>query len=465
MGMHLRSDFETGLARFSGRNATQRPGVSRKVHAGKSQRAKGLAWPVLLFLVALVVPWILTVGPLSLPSPRLILLAMVLPCLAQWMTGRAGRIRAADIAILLFCLWCALSLVMVHGAAFAVQPAGMLFVETMGAYLLSRCYIRSADDFLNMARVLFRIVAFLFPFALIEALTGRNVLLQLFSVILPSYPDSGADLRGGLYRVQVVFEHPILFGICAGSALPLTHLVLGRGKPLFQRSWRTGLVVATAVLSMSSAPLAVLVLQGLLMMWNWLLRSVAYRWKILWGVFLASYLFVEFGSNQTPVQFYISRLTFNPHTGWHRLVIWEYGSASVVNNPLFGVGFGDWARASWMSSSVDMFWLVYAMRHGLPAGLLILSAFLMLFLAVSFRKDLDEHLNACRMAYLIIMTSFFIVGWTVHLWGMAYIWFVFLLGSGAWLLDVRVDKGAASPLELNPTVRDGVRERAHRPEG
>ena len=201
------------------------------------------------------------------------------------------------------------------------------------------------------------------------------------------------------------------------------------------------------------------------MMWNWLLRSVAYRWKILWGVFLASYLFVEFGSNQTPVQFYISHLTFNPHTGWHRLLIWEYGSASVVNNPLFGVGFGDWARASWMSSSVDMFWLVYAMRHGLPAGLLILSAFLMLFLAVSFRKDLDGHLNACRMAYLIIMTSFFIVGWTVHLWGMAYIWFVFLLGSGAWLLDVRVDKGAASPLELNPTVRDGVRERAHRPGG
>ena len=146
---------------------------------------------MLVFLVSLGVPWILTVGPLSLPSPRLILLAMVLPCLAQWMTGRAGRIRAADIAILLFCLWCALSLVMVHGAAFAVQPAGMLFVETMGAYLLSRCYIRSADDFLNMARVLFRIVAFLFPFALIEALTGRNVLLELFTVILPSYPDSG----------------------------------------------------------------------------------------------------------------------------------------------------------------------------------------------------------------------------------------------------------------------------------
>src|SRR4051812_170533 len=120
--------------------------------------------------------------------------------------------------------------------------------------------------------------------------------------------------------------------------------------------------------------------------------------------------------------------------------IWEYGSASVLNNPLFGVGFGDWARASWMPSSVDMFWLLNAMRFGLPAGLLMLSAFFMLFLAVSFRKGLDDRLNACRTAYLIVMASFFVVGWTVHFWGEAYNWFLFLLGSGAWLLDVRVDR-------------------------
>src|SRR3954466_10503300 len=72
--------------------------------------------------------------------------------------------------------------------------------------------------------------------------------------------------------------------------------------------------------------------------------------------------------------------------------IWEYGSASVLNNPLFGVGFGDWARASWMTSSADMFWLVNAMRHGLPAGLLIMSAFLLLFLPVSLRKILVERI-------------------------------------------------------------------------
>ena len=30
---------------------------------------------------------------------------------------------------------------------------------------------------------------------------------------------------------------------------------------------------------------------------------------------------------------------------------------------------------------------------------------------------------------------FFFVGFTVHFWGPAYVWFMFLLGSGVWLLD------------------------------
>ena len=186
MSIHARSEVATGRVPPARRHAAQRENAEATLHsypewprtvAGQTKR-KGLAWPVLLFLLALMVPWTFSVGLVSLTVPRIVLLAMVLPCLGQWITGRAGRIRAADIAMLLFCFWCALGLAVIHGAAFAVRPAGMLFVETMGAYFLSRCYIRSADDFFNMGRVLFRIVAFLFPFALFEAVTGRNVLIN-----------------------------------------------------------------------------------------------------------------------------------------------------------------------------------------------------------------------------------------------------------------------------------------------
>ncbi|KRR18666.1 O-antigen ligase family protein [Bradyrhizobium retamae] len=419
---------------------------------------KNLPLPVRLFLASLVLPWVVTVGPVSLSISRVILLAMVLPCLAKWIGGGSGRIRAPDIALLLFCLWSALSLIVVHGPIFAVQPAGILFVETMGAYLVARCYIRDADDFFNMARLLFRVVALLFPFALLEVLTGRNVLLELFAAILPSYPDSN-DLRAGLRRAQVVFEHAILFGICASSALALTHLVLGHRIPLFQRCLKTGLVGATALLSLSSAPIAAIVVQATLMIWGALFRKSPYCWRILWCLFLAAYLAVVFGSNQSPIQFYISHFTFDPHTGWHRLLIWEFGSASVLNNPLFGIGFGGWARSSWMSTSVDMFWLLNAMRYGIPGGLLILLSFFTAFLGVSFRKGLDERLIAYRTAYLIVMMAFFLVGWTVHFWGTAYLWFIFLLGSGVWLLDVRIDDRVRYRPDLSDDLRRTARER------
>jgi hypothetical protein len=370
---------------------------------------------------------------------RLILLATILPCLAKWISGASGRIRVSDIALLLFCLWSALSLVVVQGPIDAVQPAGILFVETMGAYLVARCYIRDADDFFNMARLLFWIVAALFPFALLEAMTGHNLLLELFASVLPSYPDAGNDMRAGLRRAQVVFEHAILFGICAASALSLTHLVLGYRVHLIQRWLKTGLVGVTALLSLSSAPIAAVAVQVALMTWSAIFRKSRYGWKLLWCVSLAGYLAVLFGSNQSPAQFYISRFTFDPATGWHRLLIWEFGSASVMNNPLFGIGFGDWVRSSWMSTSVDMFWLLMTMRFGIPSGLLLALSFFAVFLGVSFRKGLDERLLAYRTAYLIMMMALFLVGWTVHYWGTAYLWFIFLLGSGVWLLDARTD--------------------------
>jgi hypothetical protein len=320
----------------------------------------------------------------------------------------------------------------------------MIFVETAGSYFLARVYIRSADDFLNMARALFGLVAFLFPFAVIEATTGQDLLLKAWSAILTSYESSGEDVRAGFHRVQSVFDHPILYGICVGSTLAMTHLVLGRESSPAKRWARTSLNGAAALLSLSSAPIAAVVMQAMLVMWNWALRRVRFRWKILWVLLMASYLVISMGSNQGAVKFYISHLTFDPQTGWHRLLIWQYGSASVLDHPLFGIGFNEWARESWMSSSVDMFWLLHAMRHGLPAGLLILAAFFLLFLPISFRKSSDQRVEAYRTAYLIAMISFFVVGWTVHFWAMAYMWFLFMLGSGAWLLDLRAASGSTT---------------------
>src|SRR3954447_5910748 len=73
----------------------------------KSRRAtrKGVHWPVALFLIALVVPWLFYFGELRMSLYRIVLLLMILPCLSMWMAGKAGRKRVADIVLLLYAFW------------------------------------------------------------------------------------------------------------------------------------------------------------------------------------------------------------------------------------------------------------------------------------------------------------------------------------------------------------------------
>ena len=85
-----------------------------KIESRQAKRKK-IHWPPLLFLVALVVPWLIFIGTVRLSVYRIVLLVMVLPCLGMWMAGKAGRIRIADIALLLFWFWCSLSIIVRDG--------------------------------------------------------------------------------------------------------------------------------------------------------------------------------------------------------------------------------------------------------------------------------------------------------------------------------------------------------------
>ena len=136
-------------------------------------------------------------------------------------------------------------------------------------------------------------------------------------------------------------------------------------------------------------------------------------------------------------------LALDDQSYWYRMLIWHYGSASALNHPLFGVGLNDWERPEWMPASIDNFGLFYAVHYGLPAPFLLLLAFLSIFLTVGFKKGLDNKTTVYRTAFMITMTAFFMVGWTVHFWDAAYVLFLFLMGSGVWILDVETKERAA----------------------
>jgi len=414
----------------------------------ESQRAhkKRVHWPVALFLFALVVPWVFYFGPLRISLYRIVLLVMFVPCLGMWMAGKAGRIRIADVALLLYSFWCTVSLFVLHGWELSVQSSGIVFIETMGPYLLARCYIRDADDFYNAIQLLFRIVVLLLPFSIFELVSGQNISRELFAMILPTLTEAMPP-RMGLTRVQSVFDHPILFGVFTGSILALVHLVLGYKRDVFRRSFMTAIVAATSMLSVSSGPVTALVAQLFLLFWNGLLGTIKYRWKLLIGLIASLSLAIELVANQSLLDIVVTYFLFDPGSYWFRKIIWLYGSASALNHPLFGTGLGEWERPEWMASSIDNFWLFHAVRYGLPAAFLMLLAFFSNFWAVSFKKGLDGKLGEYRTGFLITMTAFFVVAWTVHFWDATYVLFMFLMGSGVWMLDVKPKERAASEMQ------------------
>jgi hypothetical protein len=434
-----------------------RPAISMQ-RVTREGRTTWPAPPVLLFLVGLIVPWTITFASFGLTVPRLVLLATIVPCLVKWARGDAGPYNVVDFLVLGLCFCICLSLSVVAGVDAGIKSGGMIVVETAGSYFLARCFVRTADDFLAVVRVLFLCVIVLLPLALVEALTTENLAMAAFGAILPTVPVSFDGLRWGLKRVQSVYEHPILFGVCTGSTLALVYLVLGQNFSLWKRVLCAGLVMATAFLSISSGAMAMMAFQIALIAWGRTTARVPHNWLILGGFFALACLAIQFGTRQSVPQFYISYFSLDRETAWLRLLIWEFGSASVMSHPYFGIGFGDWARPSWMSDSIDMFWMTTTMRYGIPGGSLMILLPTATLAIVAFAKHSDPRILAYRMAYLIAIGGFFLVGWTVHFWGATYLSFLFILGAGGWLAEgTAASAPALNPISVRaPVLRGGA---------
>jgi hypothetical protein len=395
-----------------------------------------LAWPVVLVCWSLIVPWIIPLGSLSMQPYRIALLAAFFPALIRIIGGKAGRIGIADMAIVLFSIWICVALLVAHGLSGGLEQAGSQVLETMGAFMVARAYIRTARDYEALARLLFIIVGMvLFPLALLEVSTGRNIVLELASRVFPTHIINYQPPRLGLRRVQSVFEHPILFGVFCSGALAMTYVVRGHSRSMIRRIGSTAIIATTAFLSLSSGPMSTVIVQIMLLTWDRVLRTFKARWWLLIGIVTAMVVTVDLLSNRSLPAILFSYFALDEASAYIRLLIWEFGSQSVLNHPIFGVGLGEWDRPDWMPFSVDMFWLVNAIVGGLPAAFFMTLAFFSTVFSVAFGKGLDERAERCRLAFLISMCGFFLAGWMVHFWGATYVLFILLLGSGRWMAD------------------------------
>jgi hypothetical protein len=403
-------------------------------------------------LIILFITWLLPIHPIlagqRLDPYRLILVVMFIPFLAALISRKAGRFLLSDALILLFGVWMTLTLVHHHGGSkFAYSVA--LAIEIFGGYAAGRLLIRTPDDFRRGVKYMQVALLVLLPFVVFELFTGRMMVGEILGKIFP-VSDKFSEWRYGMSRVQGGFPHSILYGLfCSINA---ANVIYTYGPKLSKVLPRLGFLMFMTMASLSSAPSLSIIIQLAIFAWG---KVTGRRWMLLVWLFVAAYFFLDFASNRGPVIIFIETVTLDPGTGWWRYYIWVYGIESVQSSPLWGIGLNDWVRPRWMAAaSVDNFWLVIAMRHGLPGIFLLGGAVVVHIWHVTRAKGLSPEMQQLRTGYMIGLVGLCFTLSTVHVWDVLLVYVMYYFGAGS-LFYTSPPAESAAPAVTQPTGRRG----------
>jgi len=388
----------------------------------------------LFFLCILLPPEIsFNLGSIRLTPYRLMLLILIIPLL-KWLffdSDRGWYIKLIDGLVIFNCCWSVVSLIINAGLSQGIESGGILFVESIGSYLIARRLINNQEMFDYYIKLSMFLCVILLPLVLFEMFTRIHLIREVASTIFGGGFYNTIEPRMGFARSYGSFEHPILLGVFASTFGLLFYYsnVVKKKKTMFI----TALLVSLS--SLSSGGILAIALQGALLAWSKLADTlkISSKWRKLILLLIISYLLMSLVSS-SPLKFFLSKITFSQQTAYFRTIIFEYGAQNVAAHPIFGLGFSDWVRPFWMPPSVDNFWLLTAMRFGLPSLIsLVAAVFILMNLILKTNKD------KISTAYIIVLVSFVFAGCTVHFWNQLLVFFYFFLGLGIAL--VKTEKG------------------------
>lgn len=266
-----------------------------------------------------------------------------------------------------------------HSAAALVSSLGTAF-DFLGTFFLFRVLIVDFPDASVLVRVL-GIFAIPIAFAMIaEQQTGRN----LFSIFggVPVF----TEFRGGRFRSQASFMHPILAGTFGATLFPL----LASGWRMGSRFKRTAIAgTAAAVVityaSSSSGPLFALITGALGMaMYRFSTHMRTFRRLALLGIIGLQLLM------KSPIYFLISRMPLMAgSTAYYRSALIQAFITHFPDWMLFGVP----STAYWGEGLFDI--TNQYIRVAVNGGLTTLMIFLGL-IVITFR-DLGRALGALKV--------------------------------------------------------------------
>ncbi|MEL7027496.1 MAG: NAD-dependent epimerase/dehydratase family protein [Pseudomonadota bacterium] len=106
--------------------------------------------------------------------------------------------------------------------------------------------------------------------------------------------------------------------------------------------------------------------------------------------------------------------------------------------PWLGLGLAEWTRPWWMvADTIDAYWLVLAMRQGIPSFLVLALGIALLIRAtvVNRRRLTDPDARNMLRGWTMSLVALCLIGSTVHYWNVLQTYMFFLIGLGGVFAD------------------------------
>jgi O-antigen ligase len=390
---------------------------------------------------------------LRLPPHRVALLILFPIALAHIVRRGTLTPRSFDALFLAYNVWTVGVLMAHQGAGEGLQFGGSLALESFAAYLVARVYVRDIATFVGTLGVLVTAVAIAGLIALPEMLSGVHYVHDVLRMVTSYEHPIGHETRLGLTRAYGTFDHPIHLGTFCASVLAMVWFAAKKRRELWRR---VPILIGATLTGLSSAPLLCLALQGGLIVWERVTRGVKARVAITIALLVVLYGAAEVASTRSPLTIIATGFTLDSWTGYYRTLIWQHGLENVWGSPWIGIGLADWERPQWMAAAtVDAFWLVVAMRSGIPAFLLLAAAILLLVRAVVVRmRRMDIEMRRMARGWIISLIALVLVACTVHLWNVVHAHLFFFIGLAGWLADAnRTRQAKPAQTAMPPRVQ------------
>lgn len=443
----------SSISATGGRMPTQ-PRVRSAPRVDRSSVVRVSLAAVLLYLLLIPEQFNITIGGVYLSPYRIFLLAAPIYLLTSALSKNL-RFAWPDLFLVLGLIWITIaSYATSNSLNTAMVQGGSHLVDIGLAYFVARATIQSPND---MRRFLILIAPGVIFTGLVigaEAVSHRLIVQELASLITGNPAPARLDVRLGFMRGFASFPHPILAGIFLASMLPLYLLSNLRG-------WPKSLSIIGSVLgafSMSSAALLGLVVGFVLFLYDRLTTRVANAtWYLFMGASTIFYIVIETASNRGFYGLLVAYASLNTASASNRLLIWQFGTENIARNPWFGIGYADWDRPEWMhSDSFDWFWLILALRFGIPAAIFVLGATLMAIVFVAMKSRHYPSGDAALLRGVAISLGVFALGLnSVSLWMATLAWLFMLVGITVSLGTMPVNPKAYGNRTVQVRVRHG----------